>query len=340
MADEGANIDYALVTKFLAGETTAEEHKAVSLWINASEGNRHAFARLKTTWEQSGRITPHEAADVDVDKAWRQFKNRIRPENNALPPEKTETKTRRLFHYLSRVAALLVIGIAGYFLYQSRQESPAVEEVLLGTSLQVVTDTLPDGSLVTLNAHSKVAFPPEFSGDKRPVSLRGEAFFNVVPDPQKPFVVQAGGIEVTVLGTSFGIKVYDSLQAITVGVREGQVKVAAAQAGIILNAGQRITIDRVSLDFGPVTAYNPNDMYWESNTLIFQREELADVFRTLEKIYQIEITTENANILDCRLTAKFYGENIQQILEIINTNFNLTATHEGNRFTIAGQGCQ
>jgi transmembrane sensor len=141
-----------------------------------------------------------------------------------------------------------------------------------------------------------------------------------------------------VLGTSFYVKAYDSLAAIFVGVEEGMVKVIASGTNVILEAGESISIDKSTKQFQSLT-FNPNDLFWKSQTLIFRNERLEKVFATLEKKYNISINIVNKQILECRLSAKFYGEDIAQIFDIINMNFNLTIQEQDNQYTISGGGC-
>ena len=72
---------------------------------------------------------------------------------------------------------------------------------------------------------------------------------------------------------------------------------------------------------------------------MFRDTELATVFDTLEKLYDIEITTENKDILSCMLTAKFQDMNIEEILDKIAINFSLTIEKNDNTFEISGDGC-
>lgn len=339
MIEENSPIDYELITKYLAGEASTEDEAKVTLWLKTSEENRHAFAEMKTIWQQAGRIMPHEKVPVDVDKGWGKFKSKIESGDKTIGHANIDTKTRSLFYYFSRAAAVLVIGLGFYWIYQNL-ESNAIESRYMEASHQVVSDTLSDGSLISLNVQSQLSFPEKFGPKQRSVTLKGEAFFIVEPDAQKPFVVEVDGATITVLGTSFYVQAYDSLEAITVGVKEGTVKVANRDTETVLEAGESVTINSVSNKMQAIEAFDPNELYWKSKTLIFQNERLETVFQTLERHYAVKITADNQKLLDCRLTAKFYDENIDQVLEIIKTNFNLVSTKEDKRFTISGNGCE
>lgn len=338
MAEQNANIDYELITKYLAGEANADEKAEVMQWRKASERNTRAFSEMETLWQQAGTITPHEKAKVDVDQGWQKLRARIKDGDKPIENYGSGAKTRRLYYYFSRMAAVLIVGFGFYWLYE--QFSQPSENVVIATANQVLNDTLPDGSTVALNANSQLSYTKEFGDQQRNVSLKGEGFFNVEHDAQKPFIVEANGATVTVLGTSFYVRAYDSLAQITIGVKDGTVRVTALQIEQILKAGESVTIDNASKKMKAIEPFDPNALFWESETLIFQNEKLETVFETLETYYDLEIIVENIEVLDCRLTAKFYGEDINQILEIISTNFNLLSIQEDNRYIISGSGCE
>src|SRR5690606_15435698 len=121
------------------------------------------------------------------EDAWKRFQSRVNADS--APAENQPqfaSKTRSIYYYISRAAAVLIIGISIYFVYQNRG-AKAIEEVQLATSDNMKTDTLPDGSIVALNSFSTLRFPEKFDHVERPVSLKGEAYFEVAPNTEKPF---------------------------------------------------------------------------------------------------------------------------------------------------------
>lgn len=342
MPDRNSNIDYELITKYLAEEASTGEVFVVEEWIKASEDNQHAFSRMKMVWEQSGRIIPHAKAPVDVDKGWQSFKNKTSdPQTFPESAPKPLGRSRNLLFYATRVAAVFFFGVILYFFYINnlKNNTGSEQTVQLATTDKVLSDTLPDGSVASLNTHSEIAFPNDFNKEIREVTLKGEAFFKVVPNPNKPFVINASGVRVEVLGTSFYVQAYDTSGQIVIGVEEGSVKVVVSSTEVILRSGDKINIDESTNNISVKEEFNPNDLYWKSRTLVFHNEKLSDIFRVLEDNFDIKVKPENPQILDCRLTAKFYGENIDEIIGIINTNFNLTSRNTDNHIIISGSGC-
>ena len=88
------------------------------------------------------------------------------------------------------------------------------------------------------------------------------------------------------------------------------------------------------------TDIDVESLYWLNKTLLFRKTRLSVVFSTLEKLYEVEITVENEQILNCELTAKFSNETIENILQHISTIVDLTTEKEARTITIKGDGCQ
>lgn len=343
MKQNNAHIDYELITRYLAGDSDAREKDAIQSWLDSSAENRRSFGQLEKLWQESGRIVPHDETKVDLDLAWNRFRERVNRTGAGDSRTKAtgrlaETPVRKLMYYATRIAAVLVLGVAfyaGFYQYFSPSvvELAAVEESLV--------NTLSDGSVVSLNVHSELSHPKKFKDDRREVSLKGEAFFEVQPDEVKPFVVKVEGASITVLGTSFYVKAYDSLEVFEVGVEEGMVKLSSDTSGdeITLSAGESASINKVTGEVFPQNKFNPNRLFWKSKTLIFSNEPLEEVFEMLEQLYGVDINVENQEILNCRLSAKFRKENIKAILEVISASFNLEASGEERHFVITGDGC-
>ncbi|UII32740.1 FecR domain-containing protein [Fulvivirga ulvae] len=335
MRNERVNIDDELLASYMSGEVDANDRKTVEQWIDQSDTNRQYFEKLKTLWEYAGPdISPREA-DVDVDRAWSKLKQQIdQQQEDQLKPE-----GRQLYFYLSRVAALLVLGLVVFLVYQSLVKSPVASEMVIASKEMVKSDTLPDGSQVSLNVNSTVTFNENFSKSERLVTLKGEAFFDVVKDNMRPFIIDTDGTTVKVLGTSFYVRNYDSLGIIEVGVEEGIVQVTSHGKETILQAGEYISVSKNKREFSGMQRYNPNDIFWMSKTIAFEKQSLEAVFSTLERAYQISIDVENPEILNCRLTGKFYKEPVEHVFEIIDANFGFTTIQEEGRFVVSGHGC-
>lgn len=153
---------------------------------------------------------------------------------------------------------------------------------------------LPDGTKVWLNAASSLKYPTHFSGNERKVEIKGEAYFEVAKNAQKPFIVTLPqGAEVRVSGTHFNINAYDNEPAMKTTLLEGSVKVSAignAQSAMlkpgeqaVLTADSRFTIAGADVE---------KVMAWKNGVFNFEDATLQEVMHQLERWYDIEVVYE------------------------------------------------
>ena len=141
---------------------------------------------------------------------------------------------------------------------------------------------LPDGSIVWLNAASSITFPTAFGADRK-VTVTGEVYMEVAPDKTKPFEVNANGIPVQVLGTSFNINVYSDEPAAKVALAEGAISVA----GTHLQPGQAYMGGKV------VRTDLQQDLAWKNGAFNLNGKTVPELMRQIARWYDLEIVYEN-----------------------------------------------
>jgi transmembrane sensor len=234
-----------LLVKYLAGEASADESVQAETWIEASAGNRSYFEQFKALWDESRKLA-HES-HVDEDMAWGRFRERIQKEY--VKSQKPDAN----YQWLKVAAVILLISAAAlsvpYFFSHNdatRDATAINNSPLPATYLKLVTagntriDTLPDGSVVTLNRYSSIGYPQMFGSGTRNIQLNGEAFFYVKHIRDKPFVIKANGLLITVLGTSFNVDSRgDKTEVI---VETGIVSVKKQTSMVSLYPGEKVTV--------------------------------------------------------------------------------------------------
>ncbi len=325
--DNNHHIDEALFAKFFAGEATAIEVAQIENWASQSEDNQLEFERLAMVWKDLGALNDAPAVEVDTDKAWEKLNSRIEAET---------TSPKRSLAKVWRVAAAVVLLLGGAWLAQSLLSPAQLEIAAANTPIE---QTLPDGSSVALNAHAVLTYPEGFDRDARRVALEGEAFFEVVRDTTQPFVVDAGAVSITVLGTSFNVNATKDCDSTVVYVATGKVAVTHRENEIILTPGMTGVYYKQTGALNIVETANRNDQFWRTKTLEFKRTRLAEVIKTLNRHYGTTIVLANDAIGNCRLTAVFEGETVDEVLELLSIQFDLTITRSGANITLNGSGC-
>ncbi|MDJ1483843.1 FecR family protein [Cytophagaceae bacterium YF14B1] len=195
-----------------------------------------------------------------------------------------------------------------------------------------LTIELPDGSRVTLKKNSRIAYAEAFTGSTREVFLTGEAFFDVVKNPSKPFLVYANELVTKVLGTKFRVSAYEAEKHITVEVRSGKVSVYASQdtlshrknsqeevKGVILTPNQKVVFSREEARIEKTLVEKPivTIPHKDLARFVFEDAPAAQVFSALEKTYSIDLVYDEELMSHCQLTATLGNEPLFEQLTVL-----------------------
>jgi len=343
MSPNQENIEEHLLLQYLLGNAGAEELPRIEAWLNESKENRNHLDRLERLWLETGKISPAPVA-VDVEAAWQKMSSRINRSGSGRSARPKEGKLAMMtpFRYALSVAAVVVLFIGIYLLF--RLINPPVRQLEMVSLQQVLRDTLPDGSRVILNENSKLTYPEAFEGKNREIRLSGEAYFEVAHDAAQPFIIDAGSAKIMVVGTAFLVKAIPGME-VEVNVTEGRVMLFTVNSttgdtlSVFLNAGSKGILPLKSTQ--PVIAGEriPDDLFWVNHTLDFRGTYLSEVFRFLERYYQVTIAISDPAIKRCRLSATFANEPVDRILTVIAESFNLKLTISNQTYLLTGNGC-
>ncbi|RQO72176.1 hypothetical protein DBR43_13250 [Pedobacter sp. KBW06] len=193
--------------------------------------------------------------------------------------------------------------------------------------------SLPDGTVVWLNAASSLKYPTSFANSKqRKVELNGEAYFEVAKDKNKPFYVRSKGQELEVLGTHFNVNSYTNEQAVRTTLFEGSVRVSNSGAQKVLKPGQQSVAQNKGLTVG--TANLQEVLAWKNGYFDFNDEEIQSVMRKLSRWYNVDIEFNG------KITAeRFNGgisryKNISQVLSLLSSTGAVRFKVEGRRVIV------
>ena len=192
--------------------------------------------------------------------------------------------------------------------------------------------TLSDGTRVHINADSKLRFPVAFTGHERVVQLSGEAFFEVAPSSECPFIVEVGTTRVRQYGTTFNINAYGAnpevvLVAGSIGVTPEGGEEVALVPGQLAVCGEQIAVSDVD-----VRPY----IEWTQGRFTFDNERLADLVPDLVRWYDVEIAILDETVADMRFTGSVgRDETIEHIMNAISYTQDVRVTVKGNKIEIS-----
>jgi ferric-dicitrate binding protein FerR (iron transport regulator) len=275
-------------------------------------------------WEASQQLSLPPS--VNENEAWQKFRQRT----YGADTKKVVTGNFLRKFGMFKAAAAIIVGIGiialSYFLWKTTGPS----EFNFVAEKQPATEQLPDGSQVTLNRNSSLQYKGKSSS--REVLLKGEAFFNVKADRNKPFVIDVNEITVTVVGTSFNIKSMDSTTEIV--VESGVVKVEKNNKSILLKAGETLTISAQDSAMAPQQTTGKLYNYYITKEFVCDDTPLWKLVETLNEAYNANIIIENEDIRSLPLTTTFHNEPLENILQIISETFNVTVVREADKIIL------
>lgn len=330
-----------LLEKYLDNRCTRKELSEFWKLMSELSENDLISLDLQQLWHND-RVTNLQSETVDWDKAYHRFLQKIETrEYDYVRPLRTK---RRNIIRLAVAASLLLFTVLSWWwvgnLVRMKKKDPA-PVVAATVGHQVIN--LPDGTIVTLNASSKLDYPAAFKGPHRDVYLTGEAYFDVKHDPQKLFLVHTGNIVTQVLGTSFNIKAYSGDERISVTVANGKVLVKRTgdkEALGILLPGDQLQVDRSSVVGTLAKVDVKKVLSWVKENLEFDNTSFDEAALLLSNHFGVELRFEKEALRNCRFTGDFTNNSLEQTLDIICALTKSSWRRESEkRILISGNGC-
>ncbi len=299
-----------LIRKYLDGLSTEDENFTLYEWLSESERNLAEFRKLKIGHDRVGILT----AKMDSPQHAR---NMIE--------HKVVSRRRRRRTGLAAAAAVSAAAVllAGLFFtgITERTGIPADEVAYQTERGEQKGIILPDGSVVTLNAESRLSYIFDDERNLRLVFLTGEAFFDVVHDTLNPFIVRTDHVNARVLGTKFNMCAYPADRVVETTIMEGRVALSLPGSGeppIEVTVNDRATLIKGGSSFrldhldAAVTAR------WMNGALVFREAWLGDIAGRLERYYNVSVKLADKQLHSMIYTATFdKGTPIADILELL-----------------------
>jgi len=298
----GPTLDWDKLGRYLAGESSPEEAAAIRLWLEEHPSDAKAIAALDSAARNAAA-----APTVDVEAALRKVKTRMR----AAPPTRSVTNSLRRNGALAAAAAVLLVAGVLVARRVPRSRPTVIVSRTYTTHVGERRDyLLSDGTQVTLGPASRLIVR------SRTAELFGEAYFSVVHDAARPFVVRAGDATIRDVGTEFTVH-SDSGEAVRVVVSEGAVQLARGRNSVTLVRGDVGIVapdGRVAASRGAAT---DDDLAWTLGRLVFRNAPVAELAADLRRWYGVELRVSDSSLLRRHFTGSFAKEPATQVVDVI-----------------------
>ncbi len=342
-----------LYAKSLSKEATNLELEELTILLKEDE-NEQFFHKLISNWWQ---IQDSKLLDAETDKddhfnhiLTKAKANQATPVVKNIPPNTSPIINRTiLIRWSIGVAALfigLMVGIQfGLFdATESNTNKNSYNEIVArkGTKSKLI---LPDGSQVWLNSESKLSYSLSFNDSVREVLLEGEAYFDIVNDKNRPFIVKTSAINIRVLGTAFNVKSYKEDPTIETTLVRGLIEVhnnsEPSASKIILKPNEKLVFNKTEATFtqqegdraakenkitqifsiSTLSKLIPDsareETSWVYGRLVFDGDSFVELAQKMERWYNKKIIIKNKKLLNTRFGGVFEDESVEEALRAL-----------------------
>ena len=285
--------------KFFDGKASREEKEAVRIWLESSPENEQELFKEREFFD--AMILSGSTKVAGMEKKSRPF-------------------YRTVLLEAIKIAAVFAITVAsGTYFYKS-------EICKIGEAMNTITVpagqranlTLADGTNVWLNARSEMRYPAVFTGNKREITLDGEAYFEVAKDADHRFLVHTDIMDVEALGTTFNVQAYPDDAEIVTTLVEGKVRVSAGDNEVVLLPNQLASYGRNG-GLMKVSKMENTDYAtgWMKGEFAFSGASLQEIAKELSRMYNMKIQFKSEEIKKYHFSGVIQNNSLTNVLEII-----------------------
>ncbi len=293
--------------KFFDGKASREEKETVRIWLESSPENEQELFREREFFD--AMILSGGTKVFGAGKKSRPFYRTV------------------LFEAIKIAAVFAITVTCGIYFHKSQISK-------IGKSMNTITVpagqranlTLPDGTNVWLNARSEMRYPAAFTGNKREITLDGEAYFEVAYKNDKPFVVRTDKGNVEVLGTKFNVEAYSDSEDFCTSLMEGVVRVSNKKKpseSLVLAPNQQVSLANGHLYSRPIADFDP--FRWKEGLICFKNMKFKELMSRFEKCFGMRIVIENERLDNYICSGKFrVADGIDNALRILQKDAKYT----------------
>lgn len=323
------------IIKRLTDVETEESKLQLNQWLNASKQNQQLYKETVQLWQLTSLLPKSSSQERETTL--------VHP---ALAKNKLKY-FKGMMKYGIAASLAIVTSLSIYYVSKTKISATAilytVHKAANGKMKQI---TLPDSSVIWLNAGSQVSYRKDFHVQKtRNVKLVGEAFFDVTHNEKQPFVVESDHLKTIVYGTSFNVSSYQNSAQSSVTVKTGKVGVLLTNDSLnkptMLLPGNRLVYHLDNGKLEKINIYEQEVASWINGDLAFDEATPQEVFAALARKFDVAFNYNDAEFEGCKLTAKFPNQSLKAILTALSTSLHIEINDHGQTIEIkGGQPCK
>jgi transmembrane sensor len=342
-----------LIARHLSGEITQPESEELQDMLDRDPHKQYLTDVLHSYFKSPSYLGEEiPAANSQYEKRFQSIIDRGQSEVD--PAQNFETIRTKTFVFarLWRVAAVascivLLSGLGYYFLHHQKVPdkiaSARINEIFSKSGARTKL-TLPDGTQVWLNSGSRLNYSNDYNGHNREVELEGEGFFDVIKDPDHPFIVHVASLNIKVVGTAFNVKSYFLDKTVETTLLRGIIEVSRKDnpngPKVILKPNEKLIFNKqpenellttnnktfskpaergMSVIAVPKNIPDSNkvETAWVYNRLVFEGDSFEELAEKMERWYNVKISFANPEIMRYRFKGAFANESVTEALNAL-----------------------
>ena len=314
-----------LIIRYFSGEASPGDILELEAWVTADATHRDLFREYQKTWQLLD--STQTIASAELDHEWAVLKSKI-----------VNRKSKIVAWSLRAAAVFVLLAIPAFLLFHFLA-SPIENQLAAGN--EVKEYTLPDGTVVTLNAGAVLSCPSKFSGNSRNVMLEGTAWFEVAHDKAKPFIIASGNARIQVVGTSFFVNTHTLSNTKEIILASGKVKVYYENNPSkmsFLSPGDKAELTADGNAIITTSNEDANYLAWKTKHMVFCNTRLNEVVALLIQVYHTNILISDNRLSDSRITATFDKQSLESVLNVLKATLDLQIRNTGAGIELSGRG--
>nr|WP_129735554.1 FecR domain-containing protein [Parabacteroides goldsteinii] len=327
-----------LLQKYIKNQCSEQELHALLHWLKLPDNHAELDLVVKPLWEtiDKNMSRPEGEREKELHEEVSLLLSGVKRKDRKISNLRVRDKNRLNGFY--RIAAILILAFSVTFGLLKVLDRPSPQLTYTekvsnkGEKKNIV---LSDGTKIILNSDTKLRIPADFNKEERVLEMEGEGFFDVAPDPNKPFIIKSGEARVRVLGTSFDFKSYKEDDFIKLTVSTGKVRVNVDDQDLQLSVSpnEHLSVNKVDGNVSKETIQENNYIKWIQGSLYFNKEPIREVIKTINRTYNRKVILQCKN-RDYKITGTHDNKNIEAVIEAICFTTGLHSRQEGDNIII------
>lgn len=319
-----------LAALVLSGEASEEEKVEFEVMLSGSKHKQVIFEKLKRAWQTDLIYVQGDYQKQSAD-LWRKYQL-----------ERWSMKKRKWYKSFKVAASVAILIAVGFTFILSQLQ---IDQQTISETKEIVKETkageklktmLPDGTIVYLNAGSRLTYPDNFGDSSRIVVLKGEGYFEVAEDKSRPFTVRTHSMDVTALGTEFCVNVSQDNAKDLVALVSGKLLITNVKnEQIKIDSGYTIRLSREDHSFSKSNIDYLTEVAWKDGALHFENDPFIEIVKALELNYGVEFMMDpRLNKINDTYTGTFKNESLDNVLKVLSFSMNFNYEINGKKVLI------